>query len=574
MSLAPRALSWLGSAGRAQVVVAIIGVAALFVVIVFQGLNPAPSHDEYQYVAAAVLAGERTIYRDFFYSQTPYFVLFLSRWLDLIPDSSIYGSARVFNIIWSLSFFIVLGWFLWCVSRAPLLVALLLAGLATSPLLEPAVTLVRNDTMPLFFMTAALACMAHVSSERPGASAGVSFLAGLFAALAFGTKQSYAFLPVTLAIFALVAPTCQDWRGRAIGLLAPLCLGGLLGGLPIIVVANDSFPNFLYDTVEYHSTADPLWFTRVGWLEQTRVLSRLIIFGELAFDFYTLSLLLVVGLCSALIMARGHGRIGGVDSVIRNAAYLSILGIVLSAATLLGLAKSIFAQYLAPILVLAEIACAAMVGTARSAIARFKPENGALVTGSATALVGLGLVVSILTNPAGGIARLGCIWHDCEWAPGHVQRVASRLNEILGPGSRELKIATLMSIYPLEAGFGIYDELAGAPFFYRVNDMLPKERLRSLKGVAPDEVATWLADRGATAVLTGYTSGYDADLEAGFVRFARDHGLVPVPIDLHGGYKQSLGSTTGSLWVAPSLIESAVPPLAYPTITLATIMRD
>lgn len=536
-----------------------IGAAVILAQIITHGLNPTPSHDEHQYVAAAVLAGDRVIYRDFFYSQTPYFALSLSMWLDLFPDSSVYGGARVFNIIWSLAFFVALGCLIWRVSGAPILVTVLLAGLATSPLLAPATGWVRNDMMPLFFMTASLACMVHVSYRRRRAATVFSFFAGLFAAIAFGAKQSYAFLPAVLVIFALISPTYPEVRGRLTGLLAPLCLGGLVGGAPIAVLAGQDLSNFVFDTLEYHRTADPLWFARVGWPEQTAALSRSIIFLELAFDFHTLSLLLAFVLCAGLIIALGGNRIGGLDGVVRNAVYLSTLGGVLSAATLLGLAKSIFAQYLAPLLTLAAIACAAMVGTARSALARLKPGNGALVAGSATALVGLGFAASVLANPGSGIARLGCLWQKCEWAPSHVQRVAARLNEILGPGSDQLKIATLMSIYPLEAGFDIYDELAGAPFFYRVNDMLPRERLRSLKGVAPAEVATWLADKGATAVLTGYGSGYDADLEGGFVRYGRDHGLIPFPVDLSGGYKQNDGPSTGLLWVAPSLLDSAMP---------------
>jgi hypothetical protein len=554
MSGAAKPLSWLGSSGPAQIVISLIAMTVLFAQIIIQGFSPVLSHDEHQYVAAAVLAGDRALYRDFFYSQTPYFALSLSGWLSFFPESSLYGCARAFNALWSVSSFIALYWLKWRVSGAPILAAVLLAGLATSPLLEPAIGLVRNDMMPLFLATAALACMIHVSSERRGASAVLAFLAGWLAAIAFGAKQSYAFLPAALVIFALVVPDYPDLRGRLLGLLLPLCLGGLIGGIPIVILASADLPNFLYDTLEYHRTADPVWFGRVGWTEQAEALSRLVIFGELAFDIYPISLLLCLVFCSGLVLAQGRDRARLVDHVIKNALYLSTLGLALSATILLGLVKSIFAQYLAPLLTLAAIACAAMVGAVQSGFARPNPKQGALVAGSITALVGLGLTAGILSSPGNGIVRLGCIWQDCEWAPSHVQRVAARLNQILGPGSPGLKIATLMSIYPLEAGFGIYDELAGAPFFYRVNDILPVERLRSLRGVAPAEIARWLAEMGATAVLTGYRSGYAADLEEGFVRFARERGLVPLPVDLRGGYRQDEGSDKGVLWVAPSLI--------------------
>ncbi|MGH6899177.1 MAG: ArnT family glycosyltransferase [Geminicoccaceae bacterium] len=532
-------------------------LTVLFAQVIIHGFSPTLSHDEHQYIAAALLAGDRSIYRDFFYSQTPYFALSLSRWLAWFPDLSIYGAARAFNLVWSLSFFVALWGLMWRISGAPLLATVLLAGLATSPLLAPAIGLVRNDTMPLFFATVALACMIHVAPGRRRASAILSFLAGLFAAIAFGAKQSYAFLPATLVVFAFLAPTYPDLRSRLTGLVAPLCVGGLLGGAPLAAIASANFSNFLYDTFEYHRTADPVWFARVGRTEQTEVLPRLLIFGKLAFDIYSLTLLLCFLLCAGLIVGRGRGRTRVVDDATSNALYLSTIGLVLAATALLGLAKSIFAQYLAPPLTLATIACAAAVGTVRSVLARSKLEYGAAAAGAALVLLGFGVTASILANRGNTVARLGCVWHQCEWAPSHVRRVAMRLNEILGPGSKELKIATLMSVYPLEAGFGIYDELAGAPFFYRVNDTLPLERRRAMKGVAPGEVGSWLAEMKATVVLTGYVSGYDADLEAGFARFARERGLIPLVVDLRGGYKQDQGSGLGLLWVAPSLIRSA-----------------
>jgi len=558
MSVAVEPLSWLGSSGPAQVLVATILLLALLAQVIVHGLSPATSHDEHQYIAAALLADDRSIYRDFFYSQTPYFALSLSRWLALFPDASVYGAARAFNIMWSLSFLVVSWGLMWRISGAPLLATVLVAGIATSPLLAPAISLVRNDMMPLFLATMALACMIHVSPQRPRVPAVLSFLAGLLAASAFGAKQSYAFLPAALVIFALLAPTYAGLRDRLTGLLMPLGAGGLLGGAPLAVIASGSFSNFMYATFEYHRTADPVWFARVGVAEQTELLPRLIIFSKLALDFQTVALLLCFLLCAGLLIGRGRGRMRAVDDARSNALYLSAIGLVVATTSLLGFAKSIFAQYLAPLLTFAAITLAAAVGAARSVLAG--PRSGAAVAGAAAVLLGLGVTANLLANPGGSTARLACAWHDCEWAPSHVRRVAMRLNEILGPGAKELRIATLMSVYPLEAGFGIYDELAGAPFFYRVNDRLPAERLRALNGVAPAEVATWLAEIGATVVLTGYVSGYDADLEAGFVRFARERGLIPLAVDLSGGYRQDQGTGMGLLWVAPSLIRPAATP--------------
>ena len=44
------------------------------------------------------------------------------------------------------------------------------------------------------------------------------------------------------------------------------------------------------------------------------------------------------------------------------------------------------------------------------------------------------------------------------------------------------------------------------------------------------------------------------------MRFARERGLIPLEVDLRGGYRQGQGSGMGLLWVAPSLIRPAAAP--------------
>ena len=40
------------------------------------------------------------------------------------------------------------------------------------------------------------------------------------------------------------------------------------------------------------------------------------------------------------------------------------------------------------------------------------------------------------------------------------------------------------------------------------------------------------------------------------MRFAREQGLIPLAVDLSGGYRQDQGAGRGLLWVAPDLIRS------------------
>jgi hypothetical protein len=124
------------------------------------------------------------------------------------------------------------------------------------------------------------------------------------------------------------------------------------------------------------------------------------------------------------------------------------------------------------------------------------------------------------------------------WVASHAQQVRARFHEVLGSGSRTLKIATLMSEYPLDAGFGIYREFAGAPFFYRSNDDLPPERVTQLIGTAPRALGSWLSEHQVTAILVGY---HERALEKGFLEYARAGNFACFSVSLQGAYQINYG---------------------------------
>ena len=102
------------------------------------------------------------------------------------------------------------------------------------------------------------------------------------------------------------------------------------------------------------------------------------------------------------------------------------------------------------------------------------------------------------------------------------------MERVLGVPSEHLKIATLMPIYPIEAGFGIHRELASPPFFFRTNDDLARDELERLVGIGPSTVEAWLHANNVRAVLTGY----DTRLELGFRAYATTRNMACFRLDL------------------------------------------
>jgi hypothetical protein len=160
------------------------------------------------------------------------------------------------------------------------------------------------------------------------------------------------------------------------------------------------------------------------------------------------------------------------------------------------------------------------------------------------------LAYGLITPQRGAIARLHDVATavlrgegddsagDGAWVGAHAARVEARLREVLGPPRRDLRIATIMNIYPAGAGFGVYRELAGAPFFYQTNDRIAPVQLRRLVGTSPRLAPAWLAEAEVQVVLVGYMVQLDAPLRG----YGPGAGLPVLP----GGPARRPGRPPGS----------------------------
>lgn len=540
-----------------------LGLTPLFTALVFVALSLPPSHDEHQYLAAAYFWDDLTIYKDYFYSQTPYFPQALDAWMAWVGHAfeSPYLAARIFNLFWSMVFVGLLAVALLHVSPAPMLAYGLLCAVFASQSLDLPFRLVRNDTMPLAWATLALLSVIMAQRIRTTWTVmALHFVAGLALAIAVGTKQSYAFIAMAFVLYALIAPHLPT-KSRLVRMVLPLMVGGLLGGLPMAVVMLPHWENASYAIGQFHVESHAL--AHWGALELA-LLDRVTSVASVLLDPPSIILMAAIGF-ALVYLYRGvsYRRIVRERPVEFSLLILCILSV---SATLLGclMTRPFHFQYAAPMMPFLAVGIAAFSRLMHDQVPSRHSTTSVVtqnVVGAAMVTVSIVLSLTVVTwgvpyhlkqmaladqtqtqlnNRRAGEAGQVFV------AP-HFERVRRDIQGILGAPDQDLRIATMMPTYVLDAGFGIYPELASAPFFYWSNDYLDDDQLDALKGTSPRRTHTWLAEKNAQVILTGYHKDFSEPLAT----YAEEQGFRCYRIDLTGGYRKN----EAQLHLAPDLAE-------------------
>ena len=547
-----------------------LAVMAMAAVVVLNNFSGPLNQDEIQYLSAAALIADHSLYEDFFYSQTPYFPVILASWSGLIEPLGlgVYGSARLFNAAISCGALAAMAVLVTRVSRRPSVAALIVLAMPLSSYLELPFRTVRNDSLPLLVFVIALLAVTEAlrvpfSGRRPWLYA----MAGVALGVATMTKQSYAFPALGLFLFTLFFAR-GGWRERFRGAALPLGLGGLIGGMPGFAVTLPLWETFSFSAFTFHRTAHLDWILdgrdhwplswKLGKMREALTDPAMIGFGVAALG---------------LAFARGFRPL---ERLLRCETYergVLLLAIVLTAS--LGasffLAAPMHPQYAAPLFPVGALVVAVLSRTDTVRSARDHKKGLDMVLG------GLGVVVLLLlTAPfprntfhgfelrTGSIQRVGSsplgapkpsqgysrkvLPIGSLWLPENLASATAQIRDALahdiGPG--KIRLATLQGGIALEAGFQIDPALAGAPFFYRSNDAYSEDLLARMNGTSPDGVADWLATKDARALLI---ADYDEKLHRGFHAYARKQGMVCHRIDFFGLFFHRYGQ----LYLDPAL---------------------
>ena len=346
----------------------------------------------------------------------------------------------------------------------------------------------------------------------------------------------------------------------AVAFALPVALGGLLSGLPGLVVIARNWHNATYALLEFHRTAHLAYFLpdhadgvtlqiRLDWLVKGLL--------DLSAGLMGLCILAL----AALLMGRSRAAAAPAGVFDRRLLWLCGITLAVIGASLL-LAQPLRWQYAAPAL---PLAAAVMTVLSRMALrgsgARAAPRHHSLVWGGLLPAVGIALVLAggldLIKHNQGGRSRsaLDHFAHVVRgpypdraevtygirprgqrlWLSQTMGGFVAQMDGILRPEARPgLKVATDMPAFPLEAGLGVYPELASMPFFYEANDDLPRDRLARLNGVSPATIRGWMAETDVRAVLVGEANTWNraGEMEA----YAKARAMACFRLDMRGAF--------------------------------------
>ena len=481
-------------------------VAGLLLIGLFGRIMTFPlSHDEQIHVAAARLIFRQPLYGALGYNHLPGLPLLLGGIYAVSGTHSLLlaGRLMVFGC------WLVTAAVLWLAARhhgggwRMAVVAMLM--LAAGELLGPAGMVTTNNFLPIpVALLGVHLLIVGLDGERirPGSV----FLAGCAIGCAILLKISYVLLLPPVVIAAMIVPRGVPLPRRIRSILLPLAAGGILGGLPILVVFASDPQMLLAHTIRYftgghyaywvHSTApkamsvaDKLSVAEGVWLSGSSVLAGVLV-GTFAW---------IVGRRDAASL-----RWWPVALV----AAIIVIGAILSFTP-----TPAFPQYYeppVPFLILLSILLYGRLGAETRS--RLSPLLG---------VVGALALVMILPRLAPHIADIA---HPGRWTGNRIHAEGQLIRAELAARGEQGKVATLQPIVALEGGLPIYREFAAGPFVYRVADYLSPADRKLFATTSPRELPAFLdADLPAAIVI-----GREAEFDPAFAAYAQARGYMPV----------------------------------------------
>jgi len=479
-------------------------------------MNYEMRRDEELYVPPAVLLDGGRLYQDFFYNHVPG-----SAWLyhashQLFGGGGLLFSARFTTFVIWLAFAALVGFLTWRLTRSALIALVAVVLLVANDFLLGVVgSTATNNFLPLPFAYAGLCLFAlGVRGEgvlgrrtaKPGVEPLTIGAAGFSFALALSMKVSAVAFVAPIAVAALLLPVGLAFPARLKTVFLPLVVGGVIGAIPVLIDVVRAPELFLAHVVQYHtgphiafwsgeSAADEEVATSLG---AKALLAHGIWFGGVNL---LLALAALIGVTLYALQERQSRTAPGL-------AYLAIAVVVVVA--MFGFAPTpSFPQYFAPL-------CAALLFLVGVTAAPGQSVRGRSIE---SVFVAIGLLAFVAGAPrlaqhAGKLASPG------SWTVTKIHRAGEAIAAEMAKACVEGKVLTLLPIYPLEGGLGVYPEFATGQFVYRTGDLTPPDLRKWYRTTAPSEIEAFLSADPPAAMLLGF----EPALEAPMVAFAEKQG--------------------------------------------------
>ena len=464
------------------------------------------NRDENLFVTVSVMGGFGNLYQQLGYNHLPYLPWLLGTIYRLTETDHYLLVGRVL---------VLLGW------AATVLALLLIARhrkagftaffasavllMGNTLLLGPPGMLVSNNLLPVpAAMFAIYFLLRGMSEDAP--SRVNCLIAGLFVSAAIGLKANYIFLAPVLGIATMIAPSARAANDRLWGQTLPLALGGLLGGLPILLLILSAPEPFFAHTIRYFTEMQPAYWLHAAE-PKVATMAQKVLLAESIWATGT-SLLTLSGIAILLALPAVRNGWRGAFVLVRCwpmmlAACLIVCGLLVAFVP-----TPSFAQYFVPPIPFMIVALLLLRGAMR-------PDDGKTADGALAALAILALVCST-PRIAPGLLE---VTSPARWQSLSLHRDMRALARSAGFSGKPTAM-TLTPVLALEGGFDVPPEFAAGQFVYRVAQFLPLRDRRWYTTTSPDQIEAFLESRRPPAIII---SGEEA-LEAPFLAYARAHG--------------------------------------------------
>ena len=474
------------------------------------------------YVAASVLVRDYSLYVDFSFLQMPYFPVFLGALFKLFGTTHYLLTARLLIFV--------------LISIATILVFITSVRITGSRSLSISLAAIFSFNQMVILISQeasnyvpALACSVaafyfFVRGSEDGRGRAMYLLCGLALALSVGFKLYYIVALPPFILASLLYPVALRLKERARGVLMPFVAGFVAGLLPVGFFIYTSGPDiFFFNNLGYHNLNSTILEGRGFITDFLSPLKALLILFEVL---YPTNLVLAVGVLSlgVLVLRRVKFKLEEVPVGLFLSFFLLIVtlaamwmivpvsGKVTTAALPASRISGYFSDLAMSFIPYGIQYFATPVPFAVFLFAYLYSALDGLVTQKRVVLITM-LAVSVIYGGGHIALKVMRIHHTNQWmgiAIHNMGLAVAREASLNGDGER---IASLISIIPLEGGMSIYHEFATGPFTYRVGGLLDETERARYGVVSASDLDDFFKSDPPAVILTGSERAYEARLE-------------------------------------------------------------
>ncbi|SMR71067.1 hypothetical protein SAMN04488030_0687 [Aliiroseovarius halocynthiae] len=497
----------------------VIGFAILLAAVYGRLMGYGLRRDEMMFVPPARLLSDLSLYQDLFYNHVPYSAWYFRVFDLFFGAGGLLFSARIGVFAVWLMLAGVTGWLTLRLSGSTgFALFAVVATLTCHPLMNEPGMAASNNLLPLPFALGGLGLFVIELKDQTLRRSRL-FASGICLSIAAGIKVSaVAFIP-PVAVAAFLLPAALPFRLRVRRVALPVLFGGLVAALPLFMLLLSDPQLFLAHIVQFH-TGPHVDYWEANHLSEPDLAMSLWAKAYLAYGIWLSGVPLILSfviLCFAWMAFSTPTDPERVDPHTTLAPIMVVLGALLTTAMMSFLPTPGFSQYYVAPLVLLPVLAALMLARV--------PWPHQELTRSVLAAASLLCVLTALPWLAPDLrTTLGVTASTPERMNAGGNALAKAMSD---RGIVNGKVATLLPIYPLEAGLDIYPELATGQFAYRIAPYTDPELAQHYVMAGPDQI-TEVFDFEPPAA---FVLGYEPALEAPLLNYAIEKGYREISID-------------------------------------------